>query len=365
MTFSYQGIYIEPSQKDTPVAKQLRSIFPEKILTEFPQIDTYLDGKKFLAVLPPKGEFLRRCASFSEDYCCCGIHVLSTVSQCPFSCTYCFLQNYLNNPITYVIGDLDQVIREVKTKAALEPEKFFRIGTWELGDSLVLEPLTNQASFLINGLKDVKNVFLDFRTKSDQVDALLLIDHKQKVVLSWTLNPEAVIKKEEIGTASLEARIKAMQKAADHNYWLSLHFDPMIIHDNWEQNYQDLIQQVFDHINLKKVLWISIGSLRFNPEMKAIIRENQPKTKIIFEEMVAGQDHKMRYAKPLRIKLYQNLYQAIVGHPKWQALKESERPLLYLCMERPDMWDKIFGYHPKEDFDLVFKNFCTQNFLNT
>jgi len=359
----YKSIYIEPSVTATRVAQNLTALFPEKIIPELPLVKTYLEGKKTLAVLPAKGEFLRQCASFNTDYCCCGTYVLSTISQCPFYCTYCFLQNYLNNPLTYVIGDLDKVIAEIKTKTSLEPTKLFRIGTWELGDSLALEPLTNQARYLMEQLREIENILLDFRTKSDEVDSILDVDHGKKAVLSWTVNPEAVTKKEELGSASLEARIKAMKKAADKGYWLSLHFDPMIIHDNWLQNYQELINQIFDSLPLNQVLWISLGSLRFNPELKNLIRKNYPESKIIFEEMVLGQDHKMRYVKPLRIKLYKNLYKAISKNNKWQKLKEKEKPFIYLCMERPDMWDQIFGEHPKDnDFSRVLDEYLKQRF---
>ena len=300
----------------------------------------FKEGKKEVAAVAKKGEAMGTCATFNEKYLCCRVNVLRSVHNCPFECTYCFLQNYLNDGLTKVISDVGALMTEVRSKITAEPGKLFRIGTWELGDSLALEAGTGQAASLIKEFSGLGNAVLELKTKSDCLDNILGVEHKGKTVVSWSLNTEYVTGTEELGTAPLERRLEAMRKTADNGYLIGLHFDPMILHDGWERGYGTLVKRVFETVPPERVAWISIGSLRFNPEMKKKIENNYPESRLTCAEMVLGDDAKMRYVKPVRVEMYRSLYREI----KKYISKEN---LVYLCMERWDVWDKVFGYHPE------------------
>jgi spore photoproduct lyase len=300
---------------------------------------SFRDGKKEIKVIPKKGEAMGTCATFNRKYICCRVQVLKSVHNCLFECSYCFLQNYLNDSVTKIVNDIDPLISEVKEKIDEEPLRLFRIGTWELGDSLALEDKTGQAARLVQEFAVLKNAVLELKTKSDCVDSILALDHKGRTVVSWSLNTDYIIKTEEHGTASLEKRIKALEKTAKAGYLIGLHFDPMIYHDGWEKGYKSLIEKVFDAALPDRIAWISIGSLRFNPEMKKRMDNNYPDNRLTCAEMVLGDDAKVRYVKPLRVSMYNFLYKEL----KQYVTNEN---LIYLCMERWDVWDKIFGYHP-------------------
>lgn len=300
----------------------------------------YREGKREVTEVPKKGKAMGICATFNEKYLCCRVNVLRSVHNCPFECRYCFLQNYLNDGMTKVVSDVGALMSEVRSKIAAEPGRFFRIGTWELGDSLALEAGTGQAASLIREFSGLVNAVLELKTKSDCVDNILGVEHKGKTVVSWSLNTEYVTGAEELGTAPLEKRLEAMRKVVNADYLIGLHFDPMIIHENWEKGYRSLVKRVFETISHEMVAWISMGSLRFNPEMKKKIENNYPESRLTCAEMVLGDDAKMRYVKPVRVEMYRFLY----GEIKKYISKEN---LVYLCMERWDVWDKVFGYHPE------------------
>jgi spore photoproduct lyase len=300
----------------------------------------FRDGKDDLHRVEKKGEAMGVCATFNEKYICCNVHVLRSVQNCPFECSYCFLQNYLNDGVTKVIDDIPELMGEVRDRVSSEPQRFFRIGTWELGDSLALERSTGQAAELIREFSSLENAVLELKTKSDSVDSILEIDHRNRTVISWSLNAEQVISSEEHGTASLEKRIEAIHKVSQAGYLVGLHFDPMILHDGWEKGYAQLVDNVFSAVHPDRVAWISIGSLRFNPEMKKKIENNYPESRLTCAEMVVGDDAKVRYVKPLRLNMYKHLYGQLIKYI-------SDRNLVYLCMERWDMWEKVFGSRPE------------------
>jgi spore photoproduct lyase len=309
----------------------------------------YRDAKNEMHVVSKRGEAMGICATLNIKYLCCNVHVLRSVQNCPFECSYCFLQNYLTDGIPKSVGDVDELIAEVRRKVAAEPERLFRIGTWELGDSLAWEERTGQAAQLVRAFSELDNAVLELKTKSDKVDSLLNIDHKGRTVVSWSLNADHIVRTEEHRTASLKARLTALNTIARAGYLVGLHFDPMIRYEKWEKGYRELVGMVFDVVDPGRIAWISIGSLRFNPEMKKKIENNYPDSKLTIPEMVLGDDAKVRYVKPLRVEMYGYIY---------SELKKiiSDSNLVYLCMERWDVWDKVLGYHPEsiEHLDYIF-----------
>ena len=73
--------------------------------------------------------------------------------------------------------------------------------------------------------------------------------------------------------------------------------------------------------------------------MEKKIENNYPDNRLTCAEMVLGDDAKVRYVKPLRVIMYKFLYAMLQQYTGISGL-------VYLCMERWDLWDKVFAYHP-------------------
>jgi spore photoproduct lyase len=307
----------------------------------------FREGKKTLVETGKRGNAMGICATFNSKYICCRVQVMRSLQNCPFECTYCFLQNYLNDGVTRSVTDIDTLMEEVREKIGAEPRRLFRIGTWELGDSLALESRTGQAARLIGEFAGLENAVLELKTKSDCVAPIIGLNHGGRTVVSWSINTAAMIDREERGTASLKRRIEAMKMVSHAGYLIGLHFDPMLMHDGWRDGYSMLVEEIFLAVEASQIAWISIGSLRFNPEMKKKIENNYPDSDITSAELVTGDDGKMRYVKPLRLEMYTHLYSMLKQHIQ----KDN---LVYLCMERKDVWDRVLGYHPESPAHLDF-----------
>lgn len=333
----FREITIDKECLTTPLGQRYPNA---KLVEERPKDDFYRDGKYELHISAKKGDAFHICSSLSDNYICCSAHVLRNMSNCPFDCSYCFLQNYLNNGNTMVVADIPSLVSEIKEKTAREPWRFFRIGTWELADSLAWENQCGNTAELIEAFSTVKNGFIELRTKSAIVDPILNLDHKRRTIVSWSLSPDRIIKSEEFGTATLNERLDAMVKVVEAGYLIALHFDPILYCDNWSEEYINLVKEVFSRIPQESVVWISMGVLRFNPEMKKKIENNFPKSKITCPEIVPGPDGKLRYIKPLRVDIFKKVLGAIRQYG-------GDKPFVYLCMEYPDVWKKVMGYAPE------------------
>ena len=268
-------------------------------------------AKRDILLTEKQGHTVKQCPGTDRTYRCCNYHVINQTSNCPIDCTYCILQFYLNNPVTTVYANTEKLLAEVKDKIATQPNRFFRIGTGELSDSLAFDSSSEYSKDVVEYFAELPNVLLELKTKSNRIENLLDLDHKGHTVISWSVNPQIIIDAEEHKAASLNERLDAMRQVQERGYKIGFHFDPLLFHEEWKQSYPDLIRQLLEVVDPKNVAWISIGSLRFPPEMKEKVLEKFPKSKIMFAELIRGMDGKMRYPKPLRQEMYRTVYNSL------------------------------------------------------
>jgi spore photoproduct lyase len=300
-------------------------------------------GKKHLLLTRFYGRRLKPCPGTSH-HICCGYHVINAMTNCPMDCSYCVLQGYLNNPFLTLYTNWDDLLQEVDAFLSNNPGAFLRLGTGELSDSLVLDSIFPLSQVLVPFFAERKNGLLELKTKSAEVDHLLHLDHQGKTVVSWSLNPQELIEGEEMRTASLAERIDAAKRCQEAGYPIGFHFDPIIFFDGWEKGYQKTVFSLFNEIDPKRVIWISLGGFRYPPELKGIAKERFVNTRIFLGELFPGKDGKFRYFKEIRIEMYQKMVE-------W--LRDVYPDLfIYLCMESREVWKEVFGWAPSNSFHL-------------
>jgi len=262
-------------------------------------------------------------------------------------CSYCFLQFYLNNNIITIYTNLEKQKKEIANLLDLQPKRLFRITTGELSDSLAFDKETDFSAELMAHVLNKPNVILELKTKTDHIDHLLSLDHGGRIVLSWSLNPQQIVQKEEYLSASLEKRIDAARKASKAGFLLGFHFDPLICYPTWEQDYHDVIRYLFERVEKTRIAWVSIGALRFSPGMEDEMKKCFPKSKIPYGEFVKAADGKMRYIRPIRFELYKKVI-------SWLREYGGSELFIYLCMEMANAWEAAMGFRPDSQSHLDY-----------
>lgn len=285
-----------------------------------------------------KGRFLKRCPG-TRNYICCGYHVLNLVLGCPFQCRYCILQDYLGDNGITIFVNLDDAFDEVRCLVE-NRNGIVRIGTGELADSLALEGKVLLSKRLIPFFRTLPGAVLEFKTKSANVDVLLELPHGGHTVLSWSLNPPSIIQRAEQGTPSLEMRLQAARRCQEKGYPIGIHFDPIVWSENWQDEYHGLVRTVLSDLDPGRIIWISLGALRYPPSLK----ERFLISGLGLGELVPGLDGKFRYLRPLRAKMFRSMV-------KW--IREFGGDIfVYLCMESPEIWMASVGWSPQDMADL-------------
>ena len=308
-----------------------------------------LEGKRVIAIAKQKGKWLERCPG-TQKHICCNYLVVNNAVNCPFDCTYCYLQAYINNNVLTLYANLNDLFEALSDFTKKEKRVYYRIGTGEFSDSLALDKATGLSRKLISFFASQNNHLLELKTKSDQVDHLLDLDHAGNTVIGWSVNPQKIIESEEVGAVSLDERLAAAKKCVEAGYPVAFHFDPIIYYKNWEEDYKEVVDLIFKQINPQKIAWISLGALRYPPQLKEIIEARFPHSQITLGQLDVGEDKKMRYFEEIRIEIFKKMFGYIRGH--------SKEVFVYLCMESQEVWSKVGVKNSKNNpYDKYFKFF--------
>ena len=360
MTFYPKAIYIEEGAENYILTKTVVERFPEISITKNAcrktllneinetKADSFGAAKEILFLSKFEGSFLKKCPGISPGMVCCNYYIVNLTSNCIYDCSYCMLQDFLeNNSILQAYVNLENVLSELDSVFTTYPERTFRVGTGEIADSLALDEIIPHTNLLIPFFNKKNNAILELKTKSACVENLLKHDPKN-VVISWSINPSEIVNFEEKGTASLESRIKAAKLCQDKGFKVGFHLDPIIIYPGWENAYKELTDNLFDSLQIKNIEWISLGSFRYRSNLKKIIKRRHPETILFNSEHVPSEDGKFRYLRPIRNKAYDTIRNYIRKRAKDMAI--------YLCMETKEVWETVTGKLPRSDkkLDQIF-----------
>ncbi len=297
-------------------------------------------GKRQLFLSRNRGRFFKPCPG-TREYQCCDYQVLGCGAGCPIDCAYCILQAYLNVPWILHYMNIDRMFAELRAGLGENPQMFFRVGTGEFTDSLALDRITALSRRLVPFFSEYDNAVLELKTKSAMIDNLLDLDHGGRTVVAWSVNSPQVMAAEEVRAASLDDRLTAAARCAEQGYHLAFHFDPVVEYDGWEEGYAETVRRLYAKVPAEAIAWISVGALRYIPRLKEIGIQRFPRTRIYYNEFVAGLDGKSRYFRPKRVRLYHHICSLL-------REKAAPRTCIYFCMESDEIWREVMGFAPGE-----------------
>ncbi len=253
--------------------------------TKVIEIDDYvsyfhnLKDKNGIFFANKKGEFLRKTPNNYTPSGSYGYSILNAYN-CIYNCSYCFLKGYFRsfNPVIFLnyedyFSAIKRIVQEDKTRPL-----YFYSGTFS--DSLAFEGFSNFNEKLIDFFKELadKDVFLELRTKSDNINFLLEIEPCRNVIAAFSLNPQTVIDKYEHLTPSLKKRMEAIELLDNAGYKIGVRIDPVFIerlHD-----YEKLLAEVkkIEHLHS-----VEVGFLRLDKnDYKNILKKSPSVLKNLF-----------------------------------------------------------------------------------
>lgn len=256
LEFKPRAIYFEKNIENYELGKMLLEKYKDVPKTQIENHNNIEEMRK-----KENSEFLkmktnliigtRKTHKFVENHKVSDYLVPYTSSGCIASCMYCYLVcNY--NKCAYMrlfVNKEEMLDKIIKTANKAEKELTFEIGS---NSDLILEnTITNNLVWTIENFKNTNRGKLTFPTKFSYVDDLLKLDHKGKIIIRMSVNPEYIINNVEFGTSKLKDRVEAINKLVEADYEVGILIAPVIFLENWKKMYHDLIIYLRENLSEK------------------------------------------------------------------------------------------------------------------
>jgi spore photoproduct lyase len=355
MKFPLEQIWVDEDAWDEPETRRILRKVPgvpvfvgDRVLPERRRIDLdpdpLLRGKRVLRLMKHKGAFVKPCPG-TPEYVCCGLQILHIGQGCPMDCRYCALQFYFNRSTLEVFVNVEDMFAGLENHLSENAGTFHRVCTGEFTDSLALDPLTGIASRLVEIFSRYRNASLEIKTKTEYIEPLKDLRPGGNVVLSFSMNAQAISRTEERSAASLSSRLAAAAVAARLGYRIGFHFDPIVPMPGWQDAYAETIDRIYRSVDASAIVWISLGVLRFAPALKDVVLARFGPVPYFHDGFIRAADGKSRLYVDRRVEVYRHLTDRIRHH--------HPDARIYLCMESPHVWERALGIPMNSDDDLT------------
>ena len=263
-------------------------------------------GKRTL-VLAEHRSAVRRAAE--QGNACPNYWHFSPYGFCPYGCHYCYLAGTPGvrfSPTVKIFLNLPEILAEIgRVAARLAAPTAFYLG--KLQDGLALDPLTGYARTLVPFFAKHRYARMTLLTKSAGVEDLLGLDHRGRTILSWSLNPAAVIAAFEANTPPLAARIEAMRRCARAGYPVRAVVMPIVPVPDWEETYAAFLKGLLAEVPLRRITLGGICSYRAARRLMERRLGRPSAVSRAFDPAGPSPDGRLRYPKHVRIALYRHL----------------------------------------------------------
>jgi spore photoproduct lyase len=246
--------------------------------------------------------------------------------NCIYECEYCYLQGYFKSPDIVLFLNHEEILQEMKTCLDKHPEQNVWFHAGEFSDSLALASLTGEIEHYYPLFEAEPRAKLELRTKSANVSPLLKQKPLKNVFTSFSLGSPTQVEEWEHKTASLKLRLSAMKKLIDAGHQVAIHFDPIIYHESYLEEYAQLILKIDEDCGLNNIQYFSLGVVRFTKEVFKQVMDHYPDSNMLGSELITSFDAKVRYPKPLRMNILRSIESLLLQ-------KGVEAKRIYLCME--------------------------------
>ena len=201
------------------------------------------------------------------------------VMNCLYDCSYCYLQGLYPSAHLVVFVNLEDYFSA--TAHALQAGPAYIPISYDT-DLLAVEHLLGYCREWGEFTCRHNDLSIEIRTKSANISAIRTLPRDERIILAWTLSPQAIVEAYEHGTPSLEARLTAIRAAQELGWPVRLCIDPVLLLDGWRDLYGGLIDEIRRKVDLSRIRDFSLGFFRMNTAHLKAIRKQRCEPPMLF-----------------------------------------------------------------------------------
>jgi spore photoproduct lyase len=247
--------------------------------------------------------------------------------------------------VAVVNTNLEEFVeRQVRPAAEQEPwQKVFMYNS-ALSDTPCFEPEYGLTELLARFYATTPDQHCLIHTKSGNVEFIRSIEHRERVIMLWSLTGDTAARLIEPGSASPTERIEAARICQDAGCPVRFKLKPIVPVRGWREEYSEVISQLFSRTSPESIGLFMLAWMDFE-EMRECIDLNllDPQFAQALEE--SADDMRGVTAGPFphaaRADVYRTLYDEIRKHDKSVPV--------FLCTETVEMWQEfapVLGMEP-------------------
>lgn len=215
------------------------------------------------------------CQSFGNQY----FYYTSCMMNCIFDCEYCYLKGMYPSANIVIFVNLEDIFREVER--LLKYHSLYLCVSYDT-DLLAMEQLIGYAREWSSFTQKHQNLKIEIRTKCANKAFVRNVQSISGVIYAFTLSPQAVIEACEHHIPSLSERLSCAADLIRAGCPVRLCFDPMIYLPDWKRHYAEMLEQVYDTIDMEKIVDVSVGSFRISQEYLKKMRKQEPDSAVVW-----------------------------------------------------------------------------------
>ena len=221
----------------------------------------------------------------------------SHVLNCLYDCRYCFLQGMFRSAHYVLFVNYEDFIVDIQYQCQKADEDLWFFSGYDC-DSLALDPLTNFVNDFVPELAKIDRAWLELRTKSTQIRALLEMEPKPRCICAFSLSPTQIIASFEHKTPNLDARLDAIRRLIEFGWPIGIRFDPLIAIVNFKNVYGKFFDYVFTKVDASRIHSITIGGFRMPLSFQKMIARMYPE-EALYAINLENRDGCVSYPRPI------------------------------------------------------------------
>lgn len=290
MEIQFDAVYYEPAVLEYTLGKELYEKYKALPWIEIESHNritelSSAENKEFTRMKQHLILGIRKTHKYVENHKVSDWLVPYTSSGCRAMCLYCYLVcSYNKCSYLRIFVNREKMLDRLLKAGYSAPEpQTFEIGS---NSDLVMENvITGNLPWTIERFAKEGRGHLTFPTKFDMVEPLLKIDHGGKTIFRMSVNPPEIIRRVELGTSPLDARIRALNDMAEAGYPVGLLIAPVILMPDWKHMYGELIEILAASLSekVKRLGFIEVILMTYSYVHNAINTEAFPNAVPIYD----------------------------------------------------------------------------------
>lgn len=275
-------VYVEKEAASYPLTEKIIKCFSKSQIIYIENANdlfnrtnqNYALQKKFqsLILAVNHGSFVYKASNNCQNFGADNFYYVSACKNCIYNCDYCYLQGMFRSGNVLVYVNTDDCFREVdrlleKTEGELLLPISYDSDIYALEETLGF--IEAWSDYLES--KD-ERLTVELRTKCGTMQFLDKIRAKKNFVVTWSLNPDEIIKRYEKRTSPLEDRLKAIEYALSLGIRTRVAIDPVIAASDMLDAYRNLAKRLAPFA--EKLDGVSVGMFRIPTDFLKIMRKN-------------------------------------------------------------------------------------------